>query len=159
MLSSTPDEESLFALFLKRYSEVEELPVKVEISRTIAAMLRIIYAEEEGNQLLLAALLSHSAVVEEAIWDMVRQDKYPVVRSEGWFALALFGREPQGAKRVFPHLEAEKELVKTVLEGDEKKDSDNVGVMVIEIKKNSGEKSDALDELTKVFFRLQGVEM
>jgi len=135
--------------------------VKVEISRTVAAILRNIYAGEKdgANQPLLTALLSHSPVVEEALWEMVRQDKYPVVRSEGWFALALFGREPQGAKRMLPHLEAERELVKTTLEGEKKEDSDNVGAIIVEVKRNSGEKSETIDELVKAFFRLRDVKM
>lgn len=146
------------ALFLKCYAEAEELPVRTEISRTIAAVLRLICAEEEPNQPLLNALLSHDERVEKTLWDMVRQEKYKVVRSEGWFALALLAREPKGAARVVEHMD--EELVRKALtqeEGGEPKDRDNVGVLVAELRKNSEERRDVTDPLMRLFFKQQGV--
>jgi len=129
--------------------------VKTEISRTIAAILRLIYAAEQPDQPLLDALLSHDENVEEALWDMVKQEKYPVVSSEGWFALALLAREPKGAARVIAKME--EELVRKTLTEGQRKDQDNVGVLVVELRKNSEEKREVTDALMRVFFKQQGV--
>ncbi|KAF8250964.1 ARM repeat-containing protein [Wilcoxina mikolae CBS 423.85] len=155
LISAPSPAETLLNLFLKRYTEVEELPVKTEISRTIAGILRVIYSDEQPNQPLLDALLSHDENVEKTLWDMVKQEKYPVVSSEGWFALAMLAREPKGAGRVVEKLE--EELVRKTLEEGQGKDRDNVGVLVVELRKNSEVKRETTDELMRVFFRLQGV--
>lgn len=135
LLASTPETQSTLSLFLKRYAEVEELPVKVEISRTIAAVLRIIYAtDSEPKKELLNGLLAHpSPALEDALWDMVTQDKYPVVRSEGWFALALFAREKEGAERVRTGFAKEMQLVKDTAQG-ESRDRENVAVLCAGLK-------------------------
>jgi hypothetical protein len=157
LLASTPEKESLLSLFLKRYPEVEELPVKVEISRTIAATLRIIYADAEPKQELLTALLSHSDSVEEALWDMVRQDKYPVVRSEGWFALALLSREKEGAERVLVGLEKEKDLTKQTITEAEKKDRDNAAVLCAWVKQACGDR-EVVEELLRMVVEVRQKE-
>ena len=144
---------TLLNRFLDRYAAVEELPVKTEISRALAAVLRIIYADEPRQDLLTALLAD--ARVEEALWDMVRQDKYPVVRSEGWFGLALLARSRPGAERVVVGLETEKELLRSVLEGTGMKDRDNVGVLVAEVKKNCG--GDVAEELLRLFMEKLGI--
>ncbi|KAF8540611.1 armadillo-type protein [Trichophaea hybrida] len=155
LISAPSSSKTLLNLFLKRYTEVEELPVKTEISRTIAGILRVIYSDEQPNQILLDALLSHDENVEKTLWDMVKQEKYPVVSSEGWFALAMLAREPKGAARVVEKLE--EELVRKTLEEGQGKDRDNVGVLVVELRKNSEVKRETTDELMRVFFKLQGI--
>lgn len=148
---------SLLSLYFKRYAEVEEPPVRTEIARTIATVLRLICAEESpSSQQLLDALLSHDQTVETTLWDMVKQEKYQVVRSEGWFALALLAREPRGAARVVQTMD--EELVReTLTQGGLRNDRANVGALVAELWKNSEEKRDFTDPLMRVYFREEGV--
>lgn len=147
LTASGVDEPSPLSLFLKRKAEVDELPVKVEISRSIAAILRLIYVNEKLQ--LLDKLLEHPSTVEAALWDMVKQDQYPVVASEGWFALALLSREGRGAERVAAMLEFEL-LRKLFVEG-QGRDRDNAGVLVVELKKNSGIRKAEVEELFELF--------
>jgi hypothetical protein len=154
IMESNSNEPSLLSLFLERYNEVEELPVKTEISRTIGAILRIVYNQEEPNRSLLDRLLTHSNL-ENVLWDMVKQDKYNVVRSEGWFALALMVRSPEGASRLIDVLD--EELVKKTLEEGVRQDRDNAGVFVIEMKNNvPEEKREVLNRLIQIFLKMSG---
>jgi hypothetical protein len=132
---------------------VDELPVKIEISRTIAALLRIIYAGPEPIQEFLTALLSHSEV-EEALWDMVRQEKYPVVRSEGWFALALLSRDREGAGRILVGLEKEKDLAKQTITEAGREDRENAAVVCACVKQACGE-TEVVEELLKAVMEVQ----
>ena len=107
----------------------------MEISRTIAAILRLIYTGPRPNIELLDKLLEHPTTIEAALWEMVKQEQYPVVASEGWFALALLSREPRGANRVASMLD--RKLLEKVFEEETGRDRDNAGVLVVELKKNS----------------------
>ncbi|CCX31971.1 armadillo-type protein [Pyronema domesticum] len=147
---SVESPETLLELFLKRYQEVEELPVQVEISRTLAACLRTIYAAEDPKQEILDMFMSHDEKLEGALWDMVKQDKYPVVASEGWFAMALFTRSQEGAERAVKVLD--EEVVRNVLtEGQLKKDKDNVGVMLVGLRQAGENKT--VEELLSLFVK------
>lgn len=81
--------------------------------------------------------------VARPLWDMILQDKWPVVRSEGLFALALMARG--AAEKVWRECgEAEEK----VLRGLEKKDLDNGIILVAQVKKGlAGEVEDRVEEL------------
>lgn len=86
---------------------------------------------------------------------MVIQKQYPVVASEGWFALALLSREKRGAEKVVEQLDVE--LVKKVLEEETSKDRDNAGVLVLELRKNLEVRREEMGELMDLFLKGPGV--
>ncbi|KAI5782614.1 armadillo-type protein [Geopyxis carbonaria] len=132
-LSPATTGESVLSTMLTRYTTVEELPTKTEISRAIAAVLRIIYSGPSPSQELLDRLISHASV-PLALWDMLIQDKYAVVRSEGCFALALLARSPSGAAAVASVLD--EQIIRKEFNDGQPKDIDNLGVLLSECKRN-----------------------
>lgn len=136
----------LLSEFLRIYDAAEELPTKTEIARTVAAVLRTLNSSPTPSSKsaypdLEAILYSHP--VARPLWDMVLQDKWPVVRSEGLFALALMARG--AAEEVWRECgEAEEK----VLRGLEGKDLDNGVILVAEVKKRFGDEvEDRVEEL------------
>lgn len=129
---------TLLSEFMRIYAAAEELPTKTEIARTIAAVLRVLNSGPVTSSKLPpypdleATLYSHA--IARPLWDMVLQDKWPVVRSEGLFALALMARG--AAEQLWRECGEAEEKVLVGLGG---KDLDNAVVMVAEVKKRLGE--------------------
>lgn len=139
---SPATEPPLLAEFLRIYAAAEELPTKTEIARTIAGVLRTLNSSPTAAYPELeTALYKHS--IARPLWDMVLQDKWPVVRSEGLFALALMARG--AAEEVWRGCgEAEEKVLRAL----EEKDLDNGVILVAEVKKRlEGEVEDRVDEL------------
>jgi hypothetical protein len=139
LLLSPPssDEESVLSLFFKVYKKAEELPTKTEISRTVSALLRVIYASPPHPELLTPLLeLEDTAQV---VWDMLLQDKWPVVRAEGLFTLAMLSRSKEGAEavgRVFDTEVVGKILDTPVKVERERADKENVKVLLVQLKQH-----------------------
>lgn len=144
LLQQSPATETpLLADFLRIYAAAEELPTKTEIARTIAGVLRTLNSPPSAATYpeLETALYKHA--VARPLWDMILQDKWPVVRSEGLFALALMARG--AAEEVWRGCGDAEE---TVLRALERKDLDNAVVLVAEVRKRlAGEVEDRVDEL------------
>ncbi|KAI9833159.1 MAG: hypothetical protein M1819_003781 [Sarea resinae] len=109
-LSQDPDSpaysRTYLSLLLSLFETSDQTPTKTEVARTIAAICRVLNSTndsgtareqlEETNH----RLYSLHPNVGHPISVMVCQDKWPIVRSEGWFAYALMARTEEGASVV-----------------------------------------------------------
>ncbi len=102
-LSFDPDspahEKSYLSLLLSLFETTDQMPIKLEIARITAAIWRCLNNVEQSedlNPIIRKLVLNHSTVVAPLAM-MVSQSRWPVVRSEGWFALALMARSKEGA--------------------------------------------------------------
>lgn len=108
-LSLDPDspahEKTYLSLLLALFEKTDQEPARLEISRTIAAIWRCLYASDNSTDsgrlnTTLHRLLSMHGSIGTPIATMVSQSRWPVVRSEGWFALALMARSREGSAAV-----------------------------------------------------------
>ncbi|KAJ6018061.1 hypothetical protein N7451_001440 [Penicillium sp. IBT 35674x] len=167
-LSDDPDSpanrRTYLSLLLVLFEKTDSAPIKTEIGRSIASICRTLTPKaREGDEqasTLLNTLYDLHTGVARPLGAMITQTQWPVVRSEGWFALALMANNKSGCVAVTDCLQNEEvlELLKKTLsmssepsdEGIEKKDPsqvtkdrDNVFVLVQELLKNE---SGALPE-------------
>ena len=104
-LSADPESpahsRTYLSLLLSLFERTDELPVKMEIARATATILRVTYSLESTNSGLktniLQRLYSLHPKIGLPLGVIVSQSRYPVVRSEGWFAMALMARSTEGA--------------------------------------------------------------
>lgn len=161
LLASAPDEsgstneKTYLSLLLTLFEKTDSVPIKTEIGRTVASICRTATpkARESNEQAiaLLAKLFDLHPSVGRPVGAMITQTQWPVVRSEGWFALALMANTPSGCAAVVDVLNDEdvKKLLGDTLSGssDENgeeakdqsqvdKDRENVFVLVQEVLKN-----------------------
>ncbi|KAJ5810494.1 uncharacterized protein N7503_002712 [Penicillium pulvis] len=167
-LSDDPDSpanrRTYLSLLLVLFEKTDSAPIKTEIGRSIASICRTLTPKaREGDEqasTLLNTLYDLHTGVARPLGAMITQTQWPVVRSEGWFALALMANNKSGCVAVADCLQNEEvlELLKKTLsmssepaaEETEKKDPsqvtkdrDNVFVLVQELLKNE---SGALPE-------------
>lgn len=108
-LSSDPDspahEKTYLSLLLSLFEKTDQVPTRVEIARAMAAIWRCLNISDPSlapsvfND-LLHRLFSMHADIARPLAMMVTQARWPVVRSEGWFALALMARSQEGSAAV-----------------------------------------------------------
>ena len=109
--SLSPDPESpahdktYLSLLLLLFERSDDIQTKFEVSRTVAAIWRTVNSGgpslEPGNRTaILDRLHSMHPNVAKPLAMMVSQSQLPVLRSEGWFALALMARSEQGSSAV-----------------------------------------------------------
>jgi hypothetical protein len=105
-LSLDPDspahEKSYLSLLLSLFESTDQMPIKLEIARITAAIWRClnnVEQSEDFNPIIRRLVLNHATVVAPLAM-MVSQSRWPVVRSEGWFALALMARSKEGAAAI-----------------------------------------------------------
>ena len=104
-LSTDPESpahsRTYISLLLSLFERNDEVAVKMEVARTIAAILRCINSfDSQGmlpKEVALRRLYSGHPDIGKPLGTMVKQSRYLVVRSEGWFAMALMARNPNGA--------------------------------------------------------------
>lgn len=160
-LSDDPDSpanrRTYLSLLLVLFEKSDSAPIKTEIGRSIASICRTLTPKaREGDKqasVLLDTLYELHTGVARPLGAMITQTQWPVVRSEGWFALALMANNKSGCVAVADCLQNEEvlELLKKTLsmtaepsdEDAEKKDPsqvtkdrDNVFVLVQELLKN-----------------------
>ena len=108
-LSSDPDspahEKTYLSLLLSLFEKTDQVPTKVEIARAMAAIWRCLNISDPSLAPsvfhdLLHRLFSMHADIARPLAMMVTQARWPVVRSEGWFALALMARSQEGSAAV-----------------------------------------------------------
>ena len=128
-LSPDPDSpaynRTYLSLLCSLYERSDQLPIRTEIARVITAILRVFSNEvPEVNISTVSEVQSnfYSLHLNLAfpLTTMVTQAQWPVVRSEGWFALALMSRTEQGAIRVnevFDERSVLKALAETITGG------------------------------------------
>jgi hypothetical protein len=119
LLSSPPgdsDTEEVHRTYLSSmlalYDKTDTTPIKTETGRTVASICRTIFprAKESDarSKALSETLFRLHDKVYRPIASMITQTEWPVVRSEGWFALALMASTPQGSVAVAECLQDEK---------------------------------------------------
>ncbi|KAL1845730.1 hypothetical protein Plec18170_009619 [Paecilomyces lecythidis] len=104
-LSTDPDSpahnKTYLSLLLSLFGRTDSAPIKTEIGRTVASLCRTINARtrdsSEEIKTLFDRLFDLHPDVARPIGAMITQKEWPVVRSEGWFALALMASSKQGS--------------------------------------------------------------
>jgi hypothetical protein len=93
---------SKLSLLIGLFDRTDLEPIKMEISRLITAVCREYNAlkgrAEEYNERIRKTFFLMHPDIGRPLGFMVSQDKWPVVRSEGWFVYALMARYPEGAQ-------------------------------------------------------------
>ena len=107
MSNSVEDEtgsmQTQLAVLLRVYDRTNEIAIKTEIARTVIAVLRCVYGKDvdsETRGAILADLYSHHVHLARPVVDMIIQSQYPVVRSEGLFALGVMSRDAAGQEMI-----------------------------------------------------------
>lgn len=108
-LSSDPDspahEKTYLSLLLSLDDKSDDQATKIEISRTITAICRALNSPQPGISTENIEETRHRLYalhpdVGRPLATMVSQSRWPVVRSEGWFAFALMARSKEGSAAV-----------------------------------------------------------
>ncbi|MCJ1370785.1 hypothetical protein MMC20_001998 [Loxospora ochrophaea] len=94
--------KTYLSILLSLFERSDESAIKLEIARTIAAMLRSLNTPSRGNSHEVANHMARRLYglhldVGRPIAMMVSQTQWPIVRSEGWFAMALMARSKEGS--------------------------------------------------------------
>ncbi|KAH0547885.1 hypothetical protein GP486_008374, partial [Trichoglossum hirsutum] len=111
LTSLSPDPDSpahsrtYLTLLLALHGKSDQLPTKIEIARTVTAICRTLNISPPSNSnievedLKLRLFRLHTDI-GQPLASMLGQTKWPLVRSEAWFAFALMARHPEGAALV-----------------------------------------------------------
>lgn len=110
-LSSDPDSpahsRTYLSLLLSLCSRTDTAPIKTEIGRTICSICRTLLSrkkvsddKDEQTSTLLDRLFDLHKEIAHPVGAMITQTEWPVVRSEGWFALALMASHDKGCPAV-----------------------------------------------------------
>ncbi|TQS37521.1 hypothetical protein Golomagni_02001 [Golovinomyces magnicellulatus] len=99
---SIPDETGGILSHLGNlFSKTDDEPVKVEIARLTSSICRVLYSRNESSwdviQSTRIQFFRMYPEISHQLKFIVSQKKWPVVRSEGWFVLALISRFTEGA--------------------------------------------------------------
>ncbi|KAI9804849.1 MAG: hypothetical protein M1825_001218 [Sarcosagium campestre] len=126
-LSSDPDSpahsRTYLSLLIRLCGTTDQIPTKTEVARLITAICRALspatppVSQQETEELQYRLYQLHPDVTRP-LSSLILQDKWPVIRSEGWFALALMARSREGAGAVgdlMDSIEVFKALGKTVM--------------------------------------------
>ncbi len=90
-VDSPAHERSKLSLLTSLFGRTDTEPVKMEISRLICAVCRVLRAPNlgvKGGEIFFA---KHNDIAKPISF-MVTQKKWPAIRSEGWFILAMLAR-------------------------------------------------------------------
>jgi hypothetical protein len=116
-LSPDPDSpahsKTYFTVLLSLFRRSDEIPIKTEIARTVAAIFRVLAQKRESlpraeMKEILTRIFALHPEVGLPIIGMVTQTEWPVVRSEGWFCLALIARTREGHAVILEILKQQK---------------------------------------------------
>lgn len=108
-LSADPDspahDKTYLSILLSLFEKTDQVPTRIEIARTIAAIWRCLSVSNRSIDLILLGDLVHRlyskhANIARPLALMVTQSQWPIIRSEGWFALALMARSQEGSAAV-----------------------------------------------------------
>ncbi|KAL8658595.1 MAG: hypothetical protein Q9226_000885 [Calogaya cf. arnoldii] len=125
-LSPDPDspahEKTYMSLLLLLFGRTDDAATKFETGRTVATICRCISSSSQGlppesTNAIWHRLYGLHPDIATPLAMMISQSRFPVLRSEGWFALALMARSGEGSaavSEVFQHLETFGVLVSTI---------------------------------------------
>ncbi|PWY64740.1 ubiquinone biosynthesis protein [Aspergillus heteromorphus CBS 117.55] len=92
------------SLLLKLFRKTDSTPIKTEIGRIVTSVCRTLVPKSREQDLAANDLLERVFDLHEdvalPVGAMVTQSQWPVVRSEGWFALALMASSNAGSAAV-----------------------------------------------------------
>jgi hypothetical protein len=99
---SPANTRTYLSLLIALFERTDVAPIKMEISRLIASICRVFTSHtgrspEKMERIRIKFFKMHPDVGRPLSF-MVSQDKWPVVRSEGWFVFALMARFPDSAQ-------------------------------------------------------------
>lgn len=93
---------SKLTLLIALYDRTDVEPIKMEIARLITAVCRVFNTlkgrTEERMDYTRRKFFEMHPDIGRPLSFMITQNKWPVVRSEGWFVFALMSRYPEGAQ-------------------------------------------------------------
>ncbi|KAH8690952.1 putative GTP binding protein [Talaromyces proteolyticus] len=162
LTSLSPDPDSpahsrtYLSLLLSLFGRTDTGPIKTETGRTIASICRTLVSrskeksDDTRTRALLYRFFDLHQDVARPLGVMVTQTEWPVVRSEGWFALALMASHAKGSMAVADCLQNTDvyEILEDTLDGEisaddtniqKIKDRENLVVMVKELLDNNPE--------------------
>ncbi|CAL8581300.1 hypothetical protein XPA_006999 [Xanthoria parietina] len=125
-LSPDPDspahEKTYLSLLLLLFGRTDDAATKFETGRTVATISRCISSSSQGlppeaTNAIWHRLYGLHPDIATPLAMMISQSRFPVLRSEGWFALALMARSGEGSaavSEVFQQLEPFGVLVSTI---------------------------------------------
>ncbi|KAJ5341583.1 hypothetical protein N7541_010707 [Penicillium brevicompactum] len=162
LLSQDPDspahQRTYLSLLLSLFEKTDSTPIKTEIGRTVASICRTLSPKARGGDAQATELLGRLFTLHDGValpvGAMITQTQWPVVRSEGWFALALMATEQLGCTAVVDCLQKTEitELLKTTLSAG---DSDQVQTEEEETKES--DKSQEAKDRENAFVLVQGL--
>ncbi|KAL8837183.1 MAG: hypothetical protein Q9170_002645 [Blastenia crenularia] len=102
---SPAHEKTYLSLLLLLFGRTDDVSTQVEIGRTVATICRCIASSSQGlppesTNAILHRLYGMHADIARPLAMMVSQSRFPIIRSEGWFALALMARSREGTAAV-----------------------------------------------------------
>jgi len=158
-LSQDPDspahERTYLSLLLSLFEKSDSSPIKTEIGRTIASICRTISPKaREGDEQAISILNKlydlHEGVARP-LGAMTTQTQWPVVRSEGWFALALMANNNSGCVAVVDCLQNKEvmEFLRTTLSADPASEGESEGTNSSQISKDRDNAFVLVQELLK----------
>lgn len=119
---SPAHEKTYLSLLLLLFGRTDDLSTKTEIGRTVATICRCISSSSQGlppesTSAILHRLYEMHADIARPLAMMITQNRFLIIRSEGWFALALMARSKEGStavSEVLQQMEVFGALVSTV---------------------------------------------
>ena len=105
-LSPDPDSpahaKTYLSLLLLLFDKSDDVTTRMEVARTVAAILRCTHSTnrsdgKEPTEPIEHRLYSLHADLGRPLIMMITQAQWPIIRSEGWFALALMARSDEGS--------------------------------------------------------------
>jgi hypothetical protein len=93
-------ERTRLSILIALFQRTDAEPIKMEIARLLTAICRVFTSPSQNVRDVerrRKQFFDYHPDVGRPLSFMVSQKKWPVVRSEGWFAMALMARTPEGA--------------------------------------------------------------
>ncbi|KAL8807113.1 MAG: hypothetical protein Q9200_004808 [Gallowayella weberi] len=115
-------EKTYLSLLLLMFGRTDDAATKFEVARTVATICRCISASSQGlpsqsTNAIWHRLYGMHLDIANPLAMMISQSRFPILRSEGWFALALMARTREGSvavSEVFQRLEVFSVLVTAI---------------------------------------------
>ncbi|RKF59726.1 putative gtp binding protein [Erysiphe neolycopersici] len=122
--TSPNNAETTFSSLCSLFTKTDDEPIKMEIARLTTSICRVLYSQTEPCQGLTkstrAQFFQTYPDTGNHLRFVVSQSKWPVVRSEGWFVLALISRFAESAITIIQLLQDSNffELLTQIVVGD-----------------------------------------
>ncbi|KAL8695741.1 MAG: hypothetical protein Q9224_003194 [Gallowayella concinna] len=115
-------EKTYLSLLLLMFGRTDDAATRFEVARIVATICRCISSSSQGLPLESTNAIWHRLYgmhldIATPLAMMISQSRFPILRSEGWFALALMARTREGSvavSEVFQRLEVFSVLVTAI---------------------------------------------